>query len=69
MSAWTESHTAVSVSGGVFNVVLGAASALTADDFDLTFAFLGIEVNGTGELAPRQQVVGHWPRPKQILGG
>ena len=54
---WAEEHGDVAVKDGVFNVVLGESESLAAVDFDIAEAYLGVEVNGTGELSPRQQIV------------
>ncbi len=48
---WTETQN-VSVSGGIFNVILGSVTPLT-DAFDGQY-YLGISVNGGGELSPRR---------------
>ncbi|HNT73539.1 MAG TPA: hypothetical protein PKH77_00830 [Anaerolineae bacterium] len=53
---WEETQPNVSVSGGVFNVVLGAGAPFSATLFADPDRYLGITVEGYGgELTPRQQ--------------
>ena len=52
---WTEEHTGVVVRDGLFNVVLGDITAISPTMFDSPNRFIGVEVAGTGELAPRQR--------------
>ena len=53
---WVETHEGVAVVRGTFDVALGTASAL--DPADVTDpAWLGVEINGAGEMAPRQRLV------------
>ncbi|MFC1681136.1 hypothetical protein ACFL1S_05010 [Pseudomonadota bacterium] len=50
---WTESHTGVSVSGGVFQVILGSqGTPLDRSDFSGPL-YLGIAVGGDAEMTPR----------------
>jgi hypothetical protein len=49
---WTETHDSVTVSGGVFHVLLGSITALDDVDFDRP-TDLGISVNGDPEMSPR----------------
>ncbi|MBN1810094.1 MAG: hypothetical protein JW909_13590 [Planctomycetes bacterium] len=55
---WTETHSGVAVDEGLFSVQLGSTSALTpgliAGAAEL---WLGVEVDGDGEMAPRYRVV------------
>jgi hypothetical protein len=50
---WTEAHIGVSVSQGVFDVRLGSETPLPAGIFDGSDRYLGVEVDGGGELSPR----------------
>ncbi|MEC7231861.1 MAG: hypothetical protein VXW31_02875, partial [Planctomycetota bacterium] len=53
---WVETHSNVPITRGTFNVSLGGISPLdTAKVSDP--AYLGLEVNGSGEMAPRQRLV------------
>ena len=49
---WTSTKT-VTVNNGVYSVVLGDTVALTSLNFDVPY-YLGINVNGDGEMSPRQ---------------
>jgi hypothetical protein len=49
---WNETHNNVTVQGGVYSVILGEITPLTLA-FDKPY-YLGIEVNGDGEMSPRQ---------------
>ncbi len=49
---WTETHTAVPVSGGFFSVKLGSINTLTPVDFSKQF-YLGIQVGADPEMSPR----------------
>ncbi len=50
---WGETHTGVSVSKGIFNVMLGKVNSFPESlDFSAPY-WLGVAVNGGGELAPR----------------
>ena len=55
-SLWDEPHEAVGIVEGVFNVTLGIFDPLSADLLGGP-RFLGVEINGQGELLPRQEVV------------
>ena len=53
---WIETHEAVSVVQGTFDLELGSTAPIDLEDLaDPTY--LGVEINGTGELSPRQRVV------------
>ena len=52
-SKWTESHPAVQVSEGLFNVILGSQSALPDSVFTGEDRYLGITVSGDPEISPR----------------
>lgn len=56
--AWEETHSSVAVAQGAFDVILGIQTPLDAEVLDLATAYLGMEVNETGELSPRQVLVG-----------
>jgi hypothetical protein len=55
---WTESHTGVQVGQGIFSVILGSLSPLAESQtpFDKPY-WLGIEVDGGGEISPRIELV------------
>ncbi|MCH7698568.1 MAG: tail fiber domain-containing protein [Chloroflexi bacterium] len=55
---WNETQPAVSVSGGLFSVLLGSVTPLTADVFGESPRYLEIEIDPAGAaevLSPRQQ--------------
>jgi len=52
---WEETHEAVEVKVGIFNVVLGEVEDLTLR-FEEDY-LLGMEVDGDGEMVPRQKIV------------
>ncbi len=49
---WTETHSSVTVSGGVFNVILGKSVPFSPDDFDGQL-FLGVTAGTDEEMTPR----------------
>ena len=54
---WTETHTAVPIENGLFNVILGGATTpIPASVFDAPERYLGIKVGTDPELAPRIQL-------------
>ena len=54
---WTETHTAVPVENGLFNVILGGATTPIPDSvFDSPERYLGIKVETDPELVPRIQL-------------
>jgi hypothetical protein len=53
---WTETQLAVAVSSGLFNVLLGSANAIPDTVFNEPDRWLGIQVGGDAELAPRQRI-------------
>lgn len=53
---WTETQT-VSIESGFFNVLLGSITTLNYDIFTGEARYLGIDVDGDGEMVPRQQLV------------
>jgi cysteine-rich repeat protein len=54
-SAWLEAHTNVPIYQGAFHSLLGANSPMTPEILG-DEAWLSIEINGEGEMAPRQRV-------------
>jgi len=54
---WTETQSAVQVSQGLFNVLLGSATTIPDTVFDDPSRWLGIQVGGDSELVPRQRLV------------
>jgi cysteine-rich repeat protein len=53
---WIETHETVSVVQGTFDLELGSMAPIDIEDLaDPTY--LGVEINSTGELSPRQRVV------------
>ncbi|MFQ6615863.1 MAG: hypothetical protein ACE5HZ_03710 [Fidelibacterota bacterium] len=50
-SLWSETHSAVSVTDGIFNVILGSVTALSLD-FDKQY-WLGVTVGTDSEMSPR----------------
>ena len=54
---WTETQNPVVVDDGLFNVLLGSISPLNDALFSSANRFIGVQVNGGAELAPRRQIV------------
>jgi hypothetical protein len=54
---WAETQPAVAVNAGIFNVLLGRVNALSADVFNETSRWLGVQVGDDPELGPRQRIV------------
>jgi len=55
---WTETQLSVSVSNGLFSVLLGSVTALSASIFeDNAQVHLGVSINGGSEMSPRQRIV------------
>lgn len=54
---WTETQAAVTVSAGLFNVLLGSVTPLVDTVFDDTTRYLGITVGGGPEMTPRTRLV------------
>ncbi len=52
---WSEIQT-VSTTDGIFNVLLGSATALPVSVFDDTTRYLGVEVSPDPEMTPRQRL-------------
>jgi len=55
---WSETQTAMQVSHGLFNVLLGRANAISDTVFQDPSRWLGIQVGADPEMQPRQQIVG-----------
>ncbi len=53
---WSETHAAVAVTSGVFQIALGSVTPLEIPDFSGSPVFLGIAVNGEAEL-PRTRLL------------
>ena len=51
---WKEIHSSVDVEDGFFDVNLGSINGLDVIDFNRDL-WLGVEVNGDGEMTPRYQ--------------
>ena len=56
-AVWEETHTAVSITKGVFNVVMGTQKAIDSELVEGGKIYLGLSINGSDELAPRQKMV------------
>ncbi len=54
---WTETQNPVVVDEGLFNVLLGSVAPLNEAIFSEANRFIGVQVNGGAELAPRKQIV------------
>jgi hypothetical protein len=52
---WTETHISVTVTGGIFNVILGSVTAFPEDLFDGD-CYLGVAVGTDPEMTPRPQL-------------
>jgi hypothetical protein len=53
---WTETQPAVTVSSGIFNVLLGSMNTIEDTVFNDPERWLGIQVGGDPELQPRQRI-------------
>lgn len=68
---WNETHTGVSVSGGVFNIHLGSVTPFgEAVDFSIPY-WLGVSINGGAELTPRTRFtsIGTALMAKRVIDG
>jgi phage-related tail fiber protein len=68
---WNETHTGVSISGGVFNIKLGSVTPFDASvDFSTQY-WLGVSIDGGAELVPRTQFtsVGTALMAKKVMDG
>ena len=54
---WEESHQEVSIRSGLFNVALGSFVPIQAESLSSGSVYLGVTINDTPELQPRQMVV------------
>jgi hypothetical protein len=54
-SLWSEIHSDVKVTDGIFNVILGTERSFNNDLFDSDL-YLGISINGSTEMSPRRQL-------------
>ena len=54
---WTETHQNVTITDGVFSVILGASSTIPYTLFDGTDKYLGITIGSDSEMSPRKQLV------------
>jgi hypothetical protein len=55
-SLWTETHTAVAFDNGVFNVILGATTAMPDTLFIGDIRWMGIQVDTDLEMTPRMRI-------------
>jgi hypothetical protein len=55
---WTETQSSVTVSHGLFNVLLGSLNAIEDTVFKETSRWLGVRVESDPELVPRQRIAG-----------
>lgn len=53
---WSESHPITLPRTGIFSVVLGSLTSLGTLDFNRSPLYLAIEVDGEGEMSPRQRL-------------
>jgi len=53
---WTETQPSVAVTGGIFSVLLGRVSGIADTVFNDPQRWLGVQVGGDLELAPRQRI-------------
>ncbi len=54
---WTETQNPIVVDEGLFNVLLGSVAPINPDLFSEANRFIGVQVNGGAELAPRKQII------------
>ena len=54
---WEESKSNIPISQGIFHVTLGAELPITGEVLDKDFLYLGVNVNETGEMFPRQRLI------------
>lgn len=52
---WSETHTGVSVTNGLFNVILGRSTSIPLSIFDIDQRWLGITVDSDAEMTPRMR--------------
>ncbi len=53
---WSETHASVTVTDGIFSILLGSVTDLGDLDFDKSY-YLGIKIGSGTELTPRKQIV------------
>jgi hypothetical protein len=53
---WTETQPSVSVTNGLFSVLLGSVTALSPSNFSGSNRWLGVTVGADPEMMPRQQI-------------
>jgi len=53
---WTETQNAVEVSDGLFHILLGSETAFPEDLFNESSLWIGINVDGDGEMTPRCRI-------------
>jgi hypothetical protein len=54
---WTETQSSISVSSGIFNVLLGNINPIPTSVFNGSNRWLGMKVGSDAEMSPRQQIV------------
>jgi hypothetical protein len=54
---WQENFIAVPIRNGTFDVLLGSTNPIDGTVFELDTAYLGLSINDTDELMPRQRLV------------
>ncbi len=54
---WVETHSLVNIDNGLFSLLLGSINNLETINFNQSL-WLGVEVNGDGEMTPRYQLTG-----------
>lgn len=58
IQVWSESQSSVTVSHGLFNVLLGRVNAIPDTVFNESSRWLAVQVGGDPELSPRQKIGG-----------
>lgn len=56
ISKWTETHSSVIVSGGLFSVLLGSVNPISDTVFSGTTRYLGVKVGSDPEITPRTRI-------------
>jgi hypothetical protein len=54
---WMETQSSISVSNGIFNVLLGSINPIPTSVFNGSDRWLGMKVGSDAEMSPRQQIV------------
>jgi len=66
---WNSGTSQVTVTNGLFSVLLGSYTALDLD-FNSSSYYLGVNFNGDGEMAPRKRIAGAaWSLNSNLLDG